>query len=195
MRCIGKEYRVVCSKTPNKHIIVDIVPADNALHRLILKERNQRNDGTQIIAGSITLYDMGENNQPKIIFLPPENGGLPPAELSKATENLLRHKIISRFKQMKAQNQQSTITVRPEIHQEYIDDICADMLSNVNASLYAAAAPQSPQEEQYQLFVERRQRAEHTRRQTAEYLRRRDEKYTSSGTSALQIKQLIHRDY
>ena len=194
MHCLGKEYRVVCSKTPDKRIIVDIVPADNALHRLILKERSQRNNGVQIIAGSIKLYDMGENNQPEIIFLPPENGGLPPIELSDAEENMLRHKIISRFNQMMAQNQQSTVTVRPEIHQEYVMDIINDMQNAVDLSL-SAAAPQSWQEEQYQLSVKRRQRAERTRRQTAEYLRRRDEKYTASRTSALQIKQLIHRDY
>lgn len=195
MRCLGKEYRVVCSQTPNKHTFIDIVPADNALHRLILQERAQRNDGAEIIAGSVKLYDMGEGNRPEILFLPPENGGLPEVKLSQAEENLLRHKITLRFEEMMAQNQQSTITVRPEIHHEYIDSIIDAMNDTLNASLKASEYPQSPEEEQHKILSERQKRADRTREQTAEYLRRRDEKYTKYNLTSLQIKQLLHRDY
>ena len=195
MRCRGKEYRVVCSQTPDKHTFIDIVPADNALHRLILQERTQRSNATEIIAGSIKLYDMGEGNRPEILFLPPENGGLPEVELSPAEENLLRRKIILRFEEMMSQNQQSTITVRPEIHHEYIDSIITAMNDTLDASLKAAVAPQSPAEEQSIILSNRQNHADKTKAQTQEYLRRRDEKYGKYGLSALQIKQLIYRDY
>ncbi len=195
MRCIGKEYRVVCSQTPDKHTFIDIAPADNALHQLILKERAQRNNAAEVIAGSIKLYDMGEGNRPEIIFLPPENGGLPEVELSTAEENLLRRKITLRFEEMMAQNQQSTITVRPEIHHEYVNSIVDGMKNALEASLQAAKAPQSPAEEQNKILAERRNRADRNRAQTAEYLRRRDEKYTKYNLTSLQIKQLLHRDY
>ena len=195
MHCLGKEYRVVCSQTPDKHTFIDIVPADNALHQLILKERAQRSDAAKIIAGSIKLYDMGEGNRPEIIFLPPENGGLPEVELSTAEENLLRRKITLRFEEMMAQNQQSTIAVRPEIHQEYVNGIVAEMKNALDASLHAAAAPQSLAQEQNKILSERRNRADRTRAQTADYLRRRDEKYTKYNLTSLQIKQLLHRDY
>ncbi len=195
MYCLGHEYRVVCSQSQDNKVCIDIVPADNALHQLILKERRQRDSSTRIIAGSIKLYDMGEGRTPEILFLPPENGGLTPVELSKEQENMLRHKIAARFAQMREQNQESTIVVRPEIHREYIDKICAKMISNINISLDAADAPQSLQEERTQKFEEQQKHANVTRIQTQEYLRRRDEKYSKYGLSALQIKQLIHRDY
>ncbi len=195
MHCLGKEYRVVCSQTLNKHTFIDIVPADNALHRLILQERTQRSNATEIIAGSIKLYDMGEGNRPEILFLPPENGGLPEVKLSQAEENLLRRKITLRFEEMMLQNQQSTITVRPEIHHEYIDSIIDAMNDTLDASLKASEYPQSPEEEQHKILSERQKRADRTREQTAEYLRRRDEKYTKYNLTSLQIKQLLHRDY
>lgn len=195
MRYAGKEYRVVCAETADKHLLIDIVPADNALHRLILKERQQRDKSTHEIAGSIKLYDMGEGNRPEILFLPPENGGLPPVELSGAEENRLRHKITARFNEMMAKNQDSTIVVRPEIHQAYITDICTDMVSKLENALNAANAPQSLQEEQNRISAERRKNAAATKTQTNEYLRHRDEKYAGSGISALQIKQLLYRDY
>ena len=192
MHYLGKEYRVVCSKTPDMHTIIDIVPADNALHRLILKERKQRSDGAQIVAGSVKLYDMGEGNRPEIIFLPPENSGLPEVELSQAEENLLRHKITARFEEMMAQNLNSTLTVRPEIHQEYVTDIINGMQKDLDDSL---SADDTPQAEQNRILSERQKHAAQTRTQTREYLRRRDEKYGKSGVSALQVKQLIYRDY
>ena len=195
MRIIGKEYRVVCAKSANKQLIIDIAPADNALHRLILEERRQRDNEVEIIAGSVKLYDMGENNKPEIIFLPPENGGLSPVELSAAEENRLRYKIIARFNEMMAQNQQSTLTVRPDIHQKYVMDIINGMKKDVDAFLNTAEAPQSPAAEQNRILAERKKHADRTRAQTQEYLRRRDEKYAKYNLTSLQIKQLLHRDY
>ena len=195
MHIIGKKYRVVCSQTQDKHLYIDIVPADNALHRLILKERVLQNDGAEIIAGSVKLYDMGEGCKPEILFLPSENGGLEAVELSAAEENRLRYKITAKFNEMLAQNKQSTLNVRPEIHQEYAMEIINGITSKLDASLKTYDAPQSPQEEQNKLFIERRNQAARTREQTQEYLRRRDEKYGKHGVSALQIKQLIYRDY
>ncbi len=195
MHCLGKEYRVVCSQTPDKHTFIDIVPADNALHLLILQERARRSYGAEIIAGSVKLYDMGEGNRPEILFLPPENGGLPEVEFSTAEENLLRRKITLSFEEMMAQNRQSTITVRPEIRHEYIDSIIDAMNDTLDASLKASEYPQSPEEEQHKILSERQKRADRTREQTAEYLRRRDEKYTKYNLTSLQIKQLLHRDY
>lgn len=195
MRYAGREYRVVCAQTADKQLLIDIVPADNALHRLILQERQQRDRSTHEIAGSIKLYDMGEGNRPEILFLPAENGGLTPVELSAEEENRLRYKIIARFNEMMAQNQDSTIVVRPEIHQAYVTDICADMTSKIKDALNAADAPQSPQAEQSRILSERRKHAAATRAQTTAYLKRRDEKYSPHGVSALQVKQLLYRDY
>lgn len=195
MRYAGREYRVVCTRAADKQLTIDIVPADKALHRLILQERQQRDKSTREIAGSIKLYDMGEGNRPEILFLPPENGGLAPVELSGAEENCLRHKITARFNEMMAQNQESTITVRPEINQAYVTDICADMTGKLKDALYAADAPQSPQAEQHRILSERRKHAAATRTQTQAYLKRRDENYGKSGLCALQIKQLTRQDY
>lgn len=195
MHCLGKEYRVVCLQTSDKKTIIDIVPADNALHRLILQERLQRDSGTEIIAGSVVLYDMGEDNKPEILFLPPENGGLPEVELSSAQENCLRHKISARFAEMMEQNLQSTLTVRPEIHREYVMNIISGINDALESSLGTTAAPQSPQEEQNRLLAERRRNARRTRTQTEAYLMRRDAKFSKYGLTALQINQLLHRDY
>lgn len=195
MRYAGREYRVVCTQSADKQLIIDIVPAESALHQLILKERQQRDGSTHEIAGSIKLYDMGEGNQPEIIFLPPENSSLNSTELTAAEENRLRHKITMRFEEMMAQNQESTITVRPEIHRAYVANNLAEVLKEINDTLNRDDAPQSPQEEQVREFKRHSNRAAQTRTQTQEYLRHRDEKYSKYGVSALQIKQLIHRDY
>lgn len=193
MRIIGKEYRVVCSQNSKNQIFIDIVPADNALHRLILQERQQRSGDTHEIAGSVKLYDMGEGNRPEILFLPPENGGLPEVELSAAEENRLRHKIIARFEEMTAQDRESTLSVRPEIHQAYVNGVLANALSAIDDALAASEQPQSLAEERIQQETERQKHAAQTKMQTAEYLKRRDEKYGK--ISALQIKQLMQRDY
>lgn len=195
MRYAGREYRVVCTQSAEKQLTIDIVPADSALHLLILKERKQRDKSTREIAGSIKLYDMGEGNRPEILFLPPENGGLPEHELSAAEENRLRYKITARFEDMMAQNQESTITVRKEIHQAYVMDRFAKIFSSINADFKALNAPQSLQEEQNAEIKNRQIHAAATRAQTQEYLKQRDEKYTKHGVSALQIKQLLYRDY
>ena len=193
MRIIGKEYRVVCSQNSKNQIFIDIVPADNALHRLILQERQQRSGDTHEIAGSVKLYDMGEGNKPEILFLPPENGGLPEVELSAAEEKRLRHKIIARFEEMTAQDRESTLSVRPEIHQAYVNGVLANALSAIDDALAASEQPQSLAEERIQQETERQKHAAQTKMQTAEYLKRRDEKYGK--ISALQIKQLMQRDY
>lgn len=193
MRIIGKEYRVVCSQNSKNQIFIDIVPADNALHRLILQERQQRSGDTHEIAGSVKLYDMGEGNRPEILFLPPENGGLPEVELSAAEENRLRHKIIARFEEMTAQDRESTLSVRPEIHQAYVNGVLANALSAIDDALAASEQPQSLAEERIQQETERQKHAAQTKMQTAEYLKRRDEKYGK--ISALQVKQLMQRDY
>lgn len=195
MHILGKEYRVVCSQNSKKQTFIDIVPADNALHRLILQERQQRSQDTHEIAGSIKLYDMGEGNKPDIIFLPPENGGLAEVELSAAEENCLRHKIIKRFEEMMAQNLKSTIVVRPEINQAYVNGILNETLSALNASITDSQQPQSPEQERIWLENQRQNKVARTKAQTQEYLKRRDAKYSSNGLLALQIKQLTHRDY
>ncbi|MBR1825772.1 MAG: hypothetical protein IJ770_04205 [Alphaproteobacteria bacterium] len=195
MRYAGKEYRVVCSKSDSQPLIVDIMPADNALHRLILEERKMRDASVKEIAGSIKLYDMGEGNKPEILFLPPENGSLPPVELSPEQENRLRYKIAVRFENMMAQNRESTIIVRPEIHQAYVRDITARIVSKLNAAAEAKNAPQSLQEEQERALDKRRKKSAQTRLQTAEYLKRRDEKYSRYNLTALQVKQMIQHDY
>lgn len=195
MRYAGKEYRVVCTKSDTHPLQIDIAPANKSLHNLILQERKQRDKSTREIAGSITLYDMGEGNRPEILFLPPENSSLNSTELTAAEENRLRHKITMRFEEMMAQNQESTITVRPEIHRAYVANNLAEVLKEINDTLNRDDAPQSPQEEQQKNFIEREQHASAIRTQTQEYLRHRDEKYSKYGVSALQIKQLIHRDY
>ncbi len=188
----GKEYRVVCTKSDTEPLIVDIVPADNALHQLIVKERKLRDSSTTEVAGSICLYDMGEGNKPEIMFLPPENGGLSPIELSAAQENMLRHKIIMQFEKMMAQNQKRTITVRTELHQAFTMGII-DTVSNEIDSTQKKI--NSPQEEQMHKLKLQQQKSALTRLQTSEYLKRRDEKYSKHGVLALQIKQLLQRDY
>ena len=193
MRIIGKEYRVVCSQNSKNQIFIDIVPADNALHQLILQERQQRNCDTHGIAGSIKLYDMGEGNKPEILFLPPETGGLPEVEISAAEENRLRHKIIARFEEMTAQGQESTITVRPEIHQNYVNGVLANALNVIGKTVVASEQPQSFAEYRILQETKRQKHAEQTKIQVTEYLKRRDEKYGK--ISALQIKQLLNRDY
>ena len=195
MRYAGREYRVVCTKSNNQPLQIDIAPADKNLHCLILQERKQRDPSTHEIAGSIKLYDMGEGNRPEILFLPPENGSLPPVELSAEEENCLRHKITLRFNQMMEQNQDSTIVVRPEIHQAYVADICAKTLRAAQAAVDAANYPQSLAQERNRELEKRQSKALKTRAQTQEYLKRRDEKYSKHGVSALQIKQLLQRDY
>ena len=136
---------------------------------------------------------MGEGNRPEILFLPPENGGLPEVELSAAEENRLRHKIIARFEEMTAQDRESTLSVRPEIHQAYVNGVLANALSAIDDALAASEQPQSLAEERIQQETERQKHASQTKMQTAEYLKRRDEKYGK--ISALQIKQLMQRDY
>lgn len=135
MHCLGREYRVVCTQSPNQQVFVDIVPADNALHLLILQERQKRSGEVKEIAGSIKLYDMGEGNAPEILFLPPENGGLPEVELSGAEENRLRYLIKERFNEMMAQNATSTLEVRTEIHQKYVNGVIEDMITAVDNEL------------------------------------------------------------
>ena len=193
MHIIGKEYRVVCSQTQDKHLYIDIVPADNALHRFILKQRASQSNDTEIIASFVKLYDMGEGSRPEILFMPPENGES--VELSAIEENRLRYKIVSAFNEMMAQDKQNTLNLHPEIHKEYNMKIINGMTSASGSTLKTDNAPQSLQEEQNKLFIERRNQAARTREQTQEYLRRRDEKYGKHGVSALQIKQLIYRDY
>ncbi len=195
MRYAGREYRVVCTKSDTKPLIIDIMPADKALHQLILQERKLRDASTKEIAGSISLYDMGEGNKPDIFFLPAEHGGLSTVELSEQEENRLRYKITARFEEMMAQNQESTIVIRPEIHQTYVTNICADMISKIKNTVNTADAPQSLREEQNRILSERRKHSAATRAQTTYYLKQRDKKYTASGLSALQVKQLLYRDY
>ena len=62
-------------------------------------------------------------------------------------------------------------------------------------SAFATDTKPSPQEEHSRILSERRKHTAATRTQTANYLRRRDEKYSSHGISALQVKQLLYRDY
>ena len=191
MRYAGKEYRVVCTKSDTHPLQIDIAPANKSLHNLILQERKQRDKSTREIAGSITLYDMGEGNRPEILFLPPENGSLPAVELSAEQENRLRYKITACFNEMMAQNLESTLVVRPETRQAFV----ANQETQAMNATSTPNVPQSPQEEQQKNFIEREQHASAIRTQTQEYLRHRDEKYSKYGVSALQIKQLIHRDY
>ena len=193
MHVLGKEYRVVCSQTPDMHTVIDIVPANNALHQLILQERQQRSPQLKVLAGSIALYDMGEGNKPEILFLPPEHGGLSPIELSPAEENRLRFKIAACFEEMMAKNQKSTITIRPEIHRAYVDNIVSGMVNGVEA--VSGEFPKSSAEEAIRQSSEKNQHRMRTRQQTDAYLRRRDSKYSPYNLSALQIKQLLQRDY
>lgn len=193
MHCLGKEYRVVCTKTPEQSCQIDIVPADRALHQLVLKERLVRNKDTKILAGSIKLYDMGEGNRPEILFLPQQSGGLDYIELSPAEENKLRYQITQKFNEMMANNQNSTITVRPEIHQEYVRNIITDMAGKFNEVLNLTHTPQSVAEEAEKFGEEQRAHKEKTRQMRKAYLARRDAKYSPYHLTALQIKQLLSR--
>lgn len=195
MHCLGKEYRVVCSETPEKRCVIDIVPAQSALHLLILKERQQRSEGIKIIAGSIALYDMGENVAPEILFLPSNRGGLDYGELSAVKENQLRYKIRQKFADMMAHNINSTLEVRPEIHNEYVNGIISCMAEQCNLAIEAKNAPKSIQEEREKLFLQQKLRKEKIRAQTNAYLAKRDEKYSRYHLTALQIKQLLSCDY
>lgn len=193
MHCLGKEYRVVCTQTPEQGCQIDIVPSDQALHQLILKERLVQNKATKILAGSISLYDMGEGNRPEILFLPPQRGGLEHIELLPAEENRLRYKITQKFNEMMANNQSSTITVRPEIHQEYVRNIITDMASEFDAVLSRANTPQSLAEETNLRREEQARQKERTHAATAAYRANRDAKYSPYHLTALQIKQLLSR--
>lgn len=193
MHCLGKEYRVVCTQTPEQACVIDIVPADQALHQLILKERLVQNKATKILAGSISLYDMGEGNRPEILFLPPQRGGLEHIELLPAEENRLRYKITRKFNEMMANNLNSTITVRPEIHQEYVKNIITGMVNKFDEVLNTANAPQSITEETNLYREEQALQKEKTRAATAVYRANRDAKYSPYHLTALQIKQLLSR--
>lgn len=195
MHCLGKEYRVVCSKTPEKSVIIDIVPAESNLHQLVLKELQKRNSETKLIAGSISLYDMGEGNRPEILFLPSERGGLEYEELLAAEENKLRYMITRKFNDMMAQNINSTIVVRPEINQEYVNGFISNVARQLEVVRNSVDAPKSITEERNRLQEQQRLRKEKTREQTNSYLEKRDAKYSKYKLTALQIKQLLHRDY
>lgn len=195
MHCFGKEYRVVCLETADKRCVIDIVPAESALHLLVLKERQQRDEGIKIIAGSISLYDMGEGMNPEILFLPNNRGGIDFEELSAEKENQLRYKIRQKFAEMMAHNINSTLEVRPEIHQAYVDGVIASMNAQCNDMIEALDAPKSIQEEREKLFLQQKLRKEKIRAQTNAYLAKRDEKYSRYHLTALQIKQLLSCDY
>jgi hypothetical protein len=194
MHCFGKEYRVVCMETADKRCVIDIVPAGSALHLLVLKERQQRDAGIKIIAGSISLYDMGEGMNPEIFFLPNNRGGIDFKELSAEKENQLRHKIRQKFAEMMANNINSTLEIRPEIHQAYVDGVIASMNSQCNDMIEALDAPKSIAEERKKLYEERELKKARIRAERQAYLERRDAKYSPYHLTALQIKQLLGRD-
>jgi len=194
MRGIGREYRVVCSQTDDKQVYIDIVPAEDALHMLILQERELLKTNVKLIAGSIKLYDMGEGNVPEILFLPPENGGLPTKDLSAAEENKLRYMIKAKFKEMQSKGLSSTLSVRADVMQKYLSGIVNKLNMQVE-NIDNLRFPRSAAEEREQAEERRQRSALLLKQQKSEYLRRRDEKYREYNTLPLKIKQLIQRDY
>ena len=196
MHCFGKEYRVVCAETSDKRLVIDIVPADeDALHMLILQERQKISEGIKIIAGSIALYDMGENAAPEILFLPSGRGGIDFDELPIEKEKMLCHKIRQKFADMMAHNVCSTLNVREEIKQEYVSGVIASISEQCDTMMEAQKSPNSTAEEKTRLYKEKELKKARIRAERQAYLENRDAKYSPYHLTALQIRQLIYNDY
>ena len=64
----NKKYRVICTKERfNDNIIVDIAPANGAIHDMMFASRKKQNNKLEDVAGSIYLTDV-TGTEPEIKF-------------------------------------------------------------------------------------------------------------------------------
>ncbi len=108
------KYRVICTKERfDDNIIVDITPANGAIHDMMFASRKRQNNKLEDIAGSIYLTDIA-GTEPEIKFANVEN--LPKncnlyfyyAKLAKKLTPL----ILKVFHEMKATGKESTLDVQ-----------------------------------------------------------------------------------
>lgn len=120
---MAKEYRVVCSKECFKEkFYIDIVPAMGVIHEMIDAKRKKINPNISNYGGSIMLV-VDEHNQPKVIFPDFNKKSRSSLEYHTSLYAKLEPMIIKTYKNMKAENKDSTLTWRgDEIAFDFFDE-------------------------------------------------------------------------
>lgn len=120
---MAREYRVVCNKERfEEKFYIDIVPAKGVIHEMIFAKRKKINPNISNYGGSIMLV-VDEHNQPKVIFPDFYKKSRSSYEYHTSLYAKLEPMIIKTYKNMKAENKDSTLTWRgDEIAFDFFDE-------------------------------------------------------------------------